>query len=157
MSARRRCRLAVVDDAEMRVRLPRARLQRVLDAALAEAGIDDADLTVLIVGAARSAELHGAHFADPTPTDVMTFPDGGTDPATGRIRLGDLAVCADVASREGKSRGRAAGDELTLYVLHGLLHLIGYDDRKVRDRRRMWDAQRRLLAAVGIAIEAEPG
>ena len=127
-----------------------------LDAALAGARITDAALTILLVADAEAAELHSTHFADPTTTDVMTFPDGSDDPASGRRLLGDLAVCVDVAEREARTRGRPLADELTLYCLHGLLHLIGYDDITPAKQQRMWKAQRRLLAAEGIIIEARP-
>jgi probable rRNA maturation factor len=125
----------------------------VLDAATRKPGIRRASLTILLVGDQESARLHAQHFNDPTTTDVMTFPDGSANPATGILHLGDLAVCVDVAAREGTSRGRSTGDELTLYCLHGLLHLIGYDDVTPKKQARMWQAQRRLLAKVGIGIE----
>ncbi len=154
-----RLRLILIDEraAGVRPRLGRARLQAVLERALREARIARAALTVLLVDAAASARLHGEHFADPTPTDVMSFPDGSPLPRAGGVHLGDLAVCVDVARREGAQRGVPTGEELTLYILHGLLHLLGYDDRRPRDRRRMWAAQRRLLAKVGIALERAPG
>lgn len=152
-----RLALSILNRSGRRPRYGRARLQRVLDAALAEAGIRRASLTILLVADAESAALHQQHFADPTTTDVMTFPDGSPDPATGILHLGDLAVCVDVAAREGLTRERGTGDELTLYCLHGLLHLIGYDDVSPRKQARMWQAQRRLLAKVGIAIEAKAG
>ncbi len=151
-----RCRLTLIDRSGGSPRLNRARLQRVLDAALAGARIRNAALTVLLVTDGEAAGLHGAHFADPTTTDVMTFPDGSDDPASGRRLLGDLAVCVDVAAREAMARGRPLADELTLYCLHGLLHLIGYDDVTPAKQTRMWNAQRRLLAAEGIVIEARP-
>ena len=156
------CRIEYSLDAARVPRFDRARVRTVIEAALAaaprKAGRPEAGwlLTVLLVDEARSAELHGAHFADPTPTDVMTFPDGATDPASGRLRLGDLAVCVDVARAEASRRTRPVADELTLYILHGVLHLLGHDDRDDASRRRMWRAQRRLLAGVGIALEAEP-
>ncbi len=146
--------LSILNRSGRRPRYGRVRLQRVLDAAVAAAGIRRASLTILLVADAESVELHTRHFKDPTTTDVMTFPDGSPDPATGILHLGDLAVCVDVAAREGLARGRSTGDELTLYCLHGLLHLIGHDDVTPRQQARMWQAQRRLLAAVGIAIEA---
>ena len=162
MSARPppRCRIEYASAGTRAPRFARARVQAVVEAALAAAkGRPPAKgwlLTVLLVGAARSAELHGAHFADPTPTDVMTFPDGGIDPGNGRLRLGDLAVCVDVARTEATRRARPVADELTLYILHGVLHLLGHDDHDDASRRRMWRAQRRLLAEVGIVLEAEP-
>ena len=127
-----------------------------VDAALAESETRDCSLTVLLVDAKASARLHETHFADASATDVMTFPDGGLDPETGRRHLGDLAVCVDVARRAAAARRRAVGDELILYILHGLLHLLGHDDRKPRDRAKMWAAQRRLLAGVGIGLEPTP-
>ena len=156
MPSKPRCRLSLINRSGRKPRLNQARLQRVFDAALAEARITDAALTIMLVADAEASELHGAHFADPTTTDVMTFPDGSDDPASGRRLLGDLAVCVDVAEREAKSRGRPLADELTLYCLHGLLHLIGYDDVTPAKQTRMWKAQRRLLAAEDIAIEAKP-
>jgi probable rRNA maturation factor len=149
-----RLALTILNRSGRRPRYGRARLQRVLDAAVREAGIRRASLTILLVGDEESAALHRQHFDDPTTTDVMTFPDGSENPATGIPHLGDLAVCVDVAAREGAARGRRTGDELTLYCLHGLLHLIGYDDVTAAKQARMWQAQRRLLAKVGIAIEA---
>ena len=154
------CRIDYVLDGGQAPRFARARVRSVVEAALAAAkGRKPSagwSLTVLLVDAARSAELHGQHFADPSATDVMTFPDGTTDPASGRLRLGDLAVCVDVARSEAARRGRPVADELTLYILHGVLHLLGHDDRDDASRARMWRAQRRLLAAVGIELEAEP-
>ena len=154
--SRPRLALDVLDRSGGRTRIGRARLQRVLDAALAEADGARASLTVLLVGDGESARLHAEHFADPTPTDVMTFPDGEVDPESGLVHLGDLAVGVDVARREARARGRPLADELTLYVLHGLLHLLGYDDVSAAKLRRMWGAQRRLLAEVGIEIEERP-
>ena len=138
------------------VAIDRKSIQTVVDAALAEDGMEACALTVLIVDDAESARLHREHFAVDGTTDVMTFPDDSTDPETRLHLLGDLAVCADVAAREAAERGRSASDELTLYVLHGLLHLLGYDDEDPADQDEMWAVQRRLLATVGIQLEAEP-
>lgn len=149
--------LSILNRSGRRPRYGRARLQRVLDAAVKEAGIRRATLTILLVGDEESAALHAQHFDDPTTTDVMTFPDGSPDPATGIVHLGDLAVCVDVASREAAARQCSTGDEITLYCLHGLLHLLGYDDITPKKQARMWQAQRRLLAKVGIVIEPQIG
>jgi probable rRNA maturation factor len=153
-----RLRLTLLDQSATPVRLNRARLQRILDAAIAESVHADQDcaLTVMLVDDAESQELHAEHFDDPTPTDVMTFPDDSEDPASGRVLLGDLAVGVQVAAREGAARGRNTAEELTLYILHGLLHLIGYDDVTPAKQKRMWAAQVRLLASEGIVIEAKP-
>ena len=150
-----RCQVTIIDEAGS-VEIDRERIQAVVDAAVAEDGLEANALTVLVVDAAESARLHQEHFADPDATDVMTFPDGGADPDSGRTHLGDLAVCVDVARREAHERGRETSAELTLYILHGLLHLLGFDDEDPRDQLEMWAVQRRLLATVGIDLEPEP-
>jgi probable rRNA maturation factor len=152
----RRCAIAVVNHSGRPPEWELDRVQAVVDAALAEDGLEHCALAVLLVDDAGSAELHARHFDDPEPTDVMSFPDGSEDPESGRRLLGDLAVGADVARRVAAERGRREADEITLYVLHGVLHLLGYDDEEEDDRAVMWAVQRRILAAVGIALEAEP-
>jgi probable rRNA maturation factor len=152
-----RLRTIIIDESGRRPRINRPRLSSVLDAALADAGIGEARLTVLLVDQAASAALHLQHFADGEATDVMTFPDGSASGRRGAIHLGDLAVCVDVALREADARAVPLADELTLYIVHGLLHLLGYDDRTRAAQSRMWAAQRRLLAGVGIAIGRTPG
>lgn len=150
--------LVLTGSASRRIRFDRPRLRRLLDAALAESPHAEGPcaLTVLLVDDTESQRLHADHFSDPTPTDVMTFPDGSQDPVTGRLLLGDLAVGVGVARREAAARGRPAGDELTLYILHGLLHLLGFDDITPAKRRRMWAAQHRLMASIGVTIESAP-
>jgi probable rRNA maturation factor len=152
-----RLRLTVIDETSPRVRLKRDRLQTLLERVLAEARIASASLTVLLVDERASARLHREHFGDPTVTDVMSFPDGTPADRRGRLHLGDLAVCVAVARRQAAGHGMALSEELTLYILHGLLHLVGYDDHGARDLERMWAAQRRLLATVGIALARTPG
>lgn len=150
------CVIDLIDETG-RAALDHVRLQQVIDAAIATDGLGPSALTVLLVDDAESARLHQEHFDDPDTTDVMTFPDGSADPETGRTHLGDLAVCVDVAERAARERGRSTNDELILYVLHGVLHLLGYDDIDADDQAAMWAEQCRLLATVGISLEAEPG
>jgi probable rRNA maturation factor len=126
--------------------------QRAVDAALAEDGLADCLLVVALVDDAASAALHRTHFGDPAPTDVMTFPDGTGDPETGRRRLGDLAVGAGVARRVAVRRRRPVGEEIALYVLHGLLHLLGHDDRDPADRRAMWARQAAIMGRMDVPI-----
>jgi len=123
--------------------------QVVVDAALAGEVDRPCLLSVAFMDDQESAALHGEHFDDPTTTDVMSFPDGATDPDTGRMQLGDLAICVDVAERQARLRGTTIGEELLLYLLHGLLHLLGYDDVDPADQAEMWQQQRHLLALVG--------
>ena len=154
------CVIDLIDETGTAPTIDEARLQQVIELALANEDIEQSELTVLIVDSAGSAALHAEHFNDDSATDVMTFPDHSPNPESGAIHLGDIAICVDVARDAAAARGRAddAGtiDECILYIVHGLLHLLGFDDREDADRTEMWARQRELVAAIGITIEAEP-
>lgn len=147
-----RCRIDWIDEADGLPLLDQARVQRAVDAALETDGLSGGSLTVLLVDDAASADLHGQHFDDPTPTDVMTFPDGSTHPDDRLVHHGDLAVGVGVAHRVAATRGRPVGDELILYIVHGVLHLLGHDDHHPDDRAAMWELQQEVLGPLGIDI-----
>lgn len=151
-SGRRRCELEWAGDNGRPGEIDRTLAGRAVEAALARDGLDGRTLTILIVDDAACIRLHRDHFDDASTTDVMSFPDGGPDPETGRIRLGDLAVCLDEARRVAAARGRPVGDEVALYVLHGCLHLLGYDDADPADQAEMWAVQREILSGLGCDI-----
>ena len=81
---------------------------------------------VVIVG------VHRKFMGVPGPTDVITFAHG------------EIVLSADTAKRCAAEHGHAAVEEMALYVVHGLLHLNGYDDREPRDRARMQRVQNRI-------------
>jgi probable rRNA maturation factor len=88
-------------------------------------------------------KLHKEYFNDPTPTDCISFPiDNEED---GYKLMGDVVVCPLVAKTYARTKKLDVGEELSLYIVHGLLHLIGYDDIDSRDRKVMRSAERRHL------------
>ena len=151
----RRCLVEITDHGGGDDLVEIDRIRRVVDAALAADGAAGRSLGVALVDAAESGRLHGESHGDPEPTDVITWPDGAPDPETGTIRLGDLAVCPDVARAAAARLGRRPEDELTLYVLHGVLHLLGYDDIDDADRAALWAEQARCMALIGVPIADE--
>jgi probable rRNA maturation factor len=152
----KRCSIAIVNRSTRPLDLHLAQVQQVVDAALEEAGVDACQLSVLVVDEAESATLHRRHFSDDSPTDVMTFPDGSRDPETGLRLLGDLAICVGIAERIARERQRRVDDELCLYILHGVLHILGYDDQDEAEAQRLWSTQQRLMATIGVDIGSEP-
>lgn len=86
------------------------------------------------------AQLHADFLDDPTPTDVITF-EG--DPSFGTA--GEICVSADAAARAGRKHGNDFSTELTLYLVHGWLHLAGYDDLQPAKKRIMRRAESRAL------------
>jgi probable rRNA maturation factor len=90
-------------------------LRRPALAALGAAGVEDGHLAVALVGEDRIRELNRAHRGIDRPTDVLSFPVDEDAPAAGPRELGDVVICAEHTS------------DLTEAVVHGVLHLCGYD------------------------------
>ena len=100
-------------------------------------------LSIAFIGNERSQELHGQFFDDPTPTDVMTFPgDSEEDHA------GDIAANIEIAQAEAPAAQWAASEELTLYLIHGWLHLAGFRDHDAPSIEAMRAAESQLFASV---------
>jgi probable rRNA maturation factor len=112
-------------------------------------GCPPGELSLVFLTDPDLARLHADFLDDPTTTDVITF-EG--EPALGSA--GEICVSADTANAYAGRHGRDFSAELTLYVIHGWLHLAGYDDLKPAKKRRMRAAEARavrLLAAAGLA------
>jgi len=148
----------VVDHGGGHLELDGARLREAVERTCDGEELPDASLTVVLVDEARSGEIHARHFHDPEPTDVMSFPDGAHDPDGGQLHLGDVVICPPIAVAAVARRGGDVDapamviDELILYVVHGLLHLLGFDDVEEADRAAMWDRQRGVLEPMGIHV-----
>ena len=104
-------------------------------AALAAAGVGDGHLSIELVDERRIAELNRLHRDRDRPTDVLSFPIDGTGPAAGPRELGDVVICPEQTA------------DLTEAVVHGVLHLCGYDHET--DEGEMLALQRRVLDSLG--------
>ena len=101
-----------------------------------------AELDLAVVSGPQMASLNRRWLGRGGATDVISF-DLSDDPAAGPG--GQIIVCADVAVREARRRGVGPQRELMLYVVHGLLHLIGYDDASPRAAARMHAREEEIL------------
>jgi len=128
-----------------------ARVREILRAALEFGRRPELGLSVVFVGDAALARLHGRWLGDRRATDVISF-----DLSDEHSEVGELYVSATCARRVAAARGVAAGRELALYLVHGALHLCGYDDRLPRARARMRRAEARVLRALGYADDPLP-
>ncbi len=99
------------------------------------------ELSVVFLTDAALARLHADFMGDPSPTDVITF-EG--DAFAGLA--GEICVSVDMAARVARERRSDFPTELTLYLVHGWLHLAGYDDLQPAKKRRMRAAERRAMA-----------
>ena len=128
--------MIAITDAQRRVRLPLALLRR---AARRVAGRRSVSLAFVTNAAIR--KINRRFLGHDWATDVVSFPLG-TD------LLGELVISAEYARAEAAKRGIPVEEELVRYVVHGLLHLRGYDDHRPADRKRMWARQEREVAWV---------
>lgn len=123
--------------------LPLPWLRRVgkaaLPACLAAAKSPEAPLVTLpeieitIVDDSDIARVHGDFLDDPTPTDVITF------------HHGEILISADTALRQGREHDQPLDQETALYLVHGLLHLAGWDDHEENEAREMARLQEGIL------------
>jgi probable rRNA maturation factor len=133
-------------------------LRRVAEYTLSAEGFTTGRLSVAVVGATAMATLHRRFLGLPGPTDVLAF-NFSTDRRRGHID-GEVVVCTDVARRRAAVRGRslqAARGELALYLVHGILHLAGYDDRTQSGFLRMHAREDELLAELGLGAVYRAG
>lgn len=128
-----------------RLRYSRAQLGRCLEVLDSQPGPKPpaGELSLAFLTDEALAGLHADFLDDPAKTDVITFPGAQEDNFGGEI-----CISVDRAIIEAKKRGRPFALELTLYLVHGWLHLAGWDDLTAKGRREMRAAERRLLAAI---------
>lgn len=113
-------------------------------AAEAAAGDTGGEIVVLLTGDAALQILNAQFLDKDRPTNVLAFPDASAD------RLGDLALAFGVCQREAAEQGKSLADHASHLVIHGVLHLLGYDHLADDDAARMEALERRLLAAMNI-------
>ena len=92
------------------------------------------EVSILIVSDRKIAALHRQFMNEPGPTDVITF------------QHGEIFISAETARHNARRFGNALGRELRLCLVHGLLHLHGFDDRDETGARKMELTQRKILA-----------
>jgi len=102
------------------------------------------EISVAIVSDARMAALHRRFMNIAGPTDVLTF------------QHGEIVVSAETAQRNASQYRTTAEDEIRLYIVHGILHLMGFDDTTAVAARTMTKAQKRIFIAVSRPDRAAP-
>lgn len=121
-------------------------VERLLCHGLAEEGRDGEWIfAVRFVDDAEIGRLHEAFMGIPGPTDIITFP---YDPEDGE-QGGDIVISVDTAARNAAEHGWSTEQELRFLVLHGLLHVLGWDDATDTDRAAMLARQQELMGSFG--------
>ncbi|MBN2044117.1 MAG: rRNA maturation RNase YbeY [Anaerolineales bacterium] len=99
-------------------------------------------------------QLNKKYLGKDAPTDVLSFPISFEDPETGAPYLGDIVISLPTATRQAESSGHAASEEIKLLLVHGILHLLGYDHTTPEDKSQMWALQNQILTQLD--IQAKP-
>ena len=117
---------------------------------LALAGLRNSEISVLIVGDRAMRTLNRDYRGKDRTTDVLSFPMRGG--AHGRLQphmLGDIVISLPAAARQARAAGATPGEEIDRLLVHGFLHLLGYDHERGRaEARRMEARERRLRDAL---------
>ncbi len=136
--------------------LDEARLQAAAALVLARhEGDSEADMTIAVTDDESITDLNRQYRGTDAPTDVLSFPMDAAMPTETRY-LGDLVIAYPYASAQAAREGHALADSLTLLVVHGTLHLLGYDHDTQEHRAEMWAAQEAALIALGVPPEIVP-
>jgi probable rRNA maturation factor len=108
-------------------------------------GPSGAELSLMLTDDNEVRRLNARWRKQDKPTNVLSFPGG--DPRL----LGDVVLAFETVKREAAEQGKSFADHLSHLVVHGALHLIGYDHVKARDAETMEALERQVLAGLGIA------
>ena len=107
-------------------------------------------LTVVLSNDEQLQQLNNQFLGIDAPTDVLSFPAGETDPETGDVYLGDIIISCQQAQSQAKAGNHALEAELQLLIVHGVLHLLGYDHDCEQEKNRMWTTQDDILSQLGV-------
>jgi probable rRNA maturation factor len=113
---------------------------------------DEAEVSVRVVDAIEMQELNSEFRDQNKPTNVLSFPAGAIEglPVDEELPLGDIVVCAEVVRTEAEEQGKAVADHWAHMMVHGTLHLLGFDHENDRDAAAMEGLEIQVLSDHGI-------
>ena len=110
------------------------------------------DVSIVVGNDALLQRLNSKYRNVDSTTDVLSFPSGEVDPDTQAYYLGDIVISLPRAQEQASSVGHPLVDELQLLVVHGTLHLLGYDHLEIVDKVKMQAAQDDILKQLGLKL-----
>ncbi len=110
---------------------------------------EQAEITIRLVDEAESQQLNHTYRGKDKPTNVLSFPFEAP-PGIELPLLGDLVICVQVVEQEAKEQNKQLDHHWAHMVVHGVLHLLGYDHIHDQDAEEMEDLERQLLASLDI-------
>ena len=141
---------------ESEIPFPNELLEQAVHAALEnQAESLDSELTIVLTNDTQIQELNRDYLGIDAPTDVLSFPASETDgseinPETGARYIGDIIISIPYAAKSAEKAGHPVESEVQLLVIHGVLHLLGHDHAKAKEKAKMWKAQAETLESLGL-------
>lgn len=112
------------------------------------------ELGLQVTDEASLQKLNLQYMGVDAPTDVLSFPVAFQNPDTGNPYIGDILISYPTAAAQAEASGHAPVEEVKLLLVHGLLHLLGYDHTTPEEKQAMWSLQDSILNA--LQIKARP-
>ncbi len=109
------------------------------------------DIAIVLTDDRQLHELNLDYLGVDAPTDVLSFPASESDPETGSTYLGDIIISVPRAAQQAQAAGHSLEAEMQLLVVHGTLHLLGYDHATAEEKARMWEEQAQVLERIGLS------
>ena len=141
--------MIVTDDAgrrPLRLKIAAKDVRAIALAALAAERVTTGELSVLVTRDGKIRELNRKFRGKDEPTNVLSFPQD--DPRSGKL-IGDVVISIDYVARQGEETGAGFRYTFAYYLVHGVLHLLGYDHHEKNDARKMYRRTREILEAAG--------
>jgi probable rRNA maturation factor len=139
-------RVAIASPQEQ-VPIDRGRMRQLVRSVLEAEGVHDGEISLAFVDNPTIQQLNARYLQHDEPTDVLSFPL--SEPNARRL-IGELVLGVEVAASQAEARGHTVDAELALYVIHGLLHLCGYDDKSSAAAAQMRERERAHLHALAL-------
>lgn len=159
----------VFENLQKKVALNPPQILKIVKTVLRHEGVDRASLSIVFVSRQRIKALNKKFLGRGYTTDVLAFDFTeckGTAPAcrrgkrraptTGKVKQisGDIIISTDAVVKNARTYKTGPSEELALYVIHGILHLLGFDDHKKPDVEKMRRKEQQLLAHLGTTIKS---
>ena len=124
-------------------------LQQFYERVRVELGFAPESVTIQLISDDTMAQLNETYRKKHGPTDVLSFPANGARPSQGAEYIGDIAISPETARRNARRFSRSLPVEMRILILHGMIHLAGFDHES--DRGEMDRLERRLRKRLGVA------
>ncbi|MDO9085827.1 MAG: rRNA maturation RNase YbeY [Anaerolineaceae bacterium] len=132
-------------------------LEEIVNTILLSVGhANNISLSISFVNNSEMIILNEKYYGYAQSTDVLSFEANEIDPETGRLILGDIVICYPHVQNQSSILNNNLFDELKLMVIHGLLHLLGYDHDDEIKKSKMWQLQDKILKMNKIQLNQLP-